>query len=514
MHERMQTSRKGRVFAGGGLLVVCLLILGPAKAFGQTAPPGEAPPAPQPPRRESAGQPRRRPAPRHRRLRNQPPRPPPPPPPPVPLRRRLPFGTVPKGPVPPVPTARDAEHRLRRAHPFGRSFQGVSDPNEIQRRRGDPLRGSVRGRPDQQDVAVAAARSRRANTGATAGAPSTVPMSVLDAIAGFTPMPEFQIYAGRLLVMADRYAPSGPWSLDEWFYPGFWPARRPPSRRRARPGATWASPAWGAPLGGHIKYYLGAYQLQDPALSPLVQRSRAGQPALARAGVVSSHDVLRRPGSRLHRHRRPDPEQRLGHGRAAAMAGMTPPPPLLDDYREFNADLIVEKRFGDLGALSLEGAYYNYQRDLPALEVVDGRRDCVQLADPDGDRQAAAVVPIPAGAGKAGHGDRRELRSDAGLRRATDLRVMNWFAHAVVNFRHTDVVYASTSAARTGRRAGARHGQHDRRGGAAMGSVTRRDVRRRRGRHAGAVRASAPAESGGREAEGRRCCFPARGCRR
>jgi hypothetical protein len=25
--------------------------------------------------------------------------------------------------------------------------------------------------------------------------------------------------------------------------------------------------------------------------------------------------------------------------------------------------------------------------------------------------------------------------------------VMNWFAHAVVNYRHTDVVYASTSAA-------------------------------------------------------------------
>src|SRR6185503_2059532 len=44
-----------------------------------------------------------------------------------------------------------------------------------------------------------------------------------------------------------------------------------------------------------------------------------------------------------------------------AMMGMMPVPPLLDDYREFNADLIAEKRLGDMGAVSLEAAYYNYQ---------------------------------------------------------------------------------------------------------------------------------------------------------
>ena len=144
--------------------------------------------------------------------------------------------------------------------------------------------------------------------GGAAGAPSTVSMTVLDAMAGFTPLPEFQIYAGRLLVMADRYAPSGPWSMDEWFYPGFF-VGTPPAVPKAGPaGRDMGVMAWGAPLGGHVKYYLGAYQLQDPTLSPLLQRSRAGEPALARAGVVSSHDVLRRPRSRLHRHRWPDPE--------------------------------------------------------------------------------------------------------------------------------------------------------------------------------------------------------------
>ena len=42
-----------------------------------------------------------------------------------------------------------------------------------------------------------------------------------------------------------------------------------PSRRRGPAGRDVGVTAWGAPLGGHVKYYLGAYQLQDPTLSPL-----------------------------------------------------------------------------------------------------------------------------------------------------------------------------------------------------------------------------------------------------
>src|SRR5439155_20523091 len=48
MHERMQSSPKGRVFASGGLVVV-LLTLGAPKVFGQTGPTAEAAPAAAPP---------------------------------------------------------------------------------------------------------------------------------------------------------------------------------------------------------------------------------------------------------------------------------------------------------------------------------------------------------------------------------------------------------------------------------------------------------------------------------
>src|SRR5688572_15767461 len=129
MHERMQTNRMGSRLAGGGLLAL-LLSLGPSKAFGQTAPPGEARPAAASNPGEAAGAraplaaPPESPPP----LQAPPPAPPPAPAPapgPAPAPTELPFGTVPKGPVAPVPPPAmpniDYGGRLRSAV----RFQGV-----------------------------------------------------------------------------------------------------------------------------------------------------------------------------------------------------------------------------------------------------------------------------------------------------------------------------------------------------------------------------------------------------
>jgi hypothetical protein len=130
----------------------------------------------------------------------------------------------------------------------------------------------------------------------------------------------------------------------------------------------------------------------------------------------------------------------------AAMMGMPPPVPLLDDYREFNADLIVEKRFGGAGALSLEGAYYNFQGDFqPWKWSMVGA--------------IAYTSPVLAGLGRL----RPSFRfQQAQARQVTatgesldptrvyDVQLtysaMAWFAHVVVNYRHYDVVFASPSA--------------------------------------------------------------------
>jgi hypothetical protein len=288
--------------------------------------------------------------------------------------------------------------------------------------------------------------------GGAAGQTSTVSAGILDAIAGFTPRPEFQVYAGRLLVMSDRYAPSGPWSLDEWFYPGFFGGNLPPAAQPAPPATPKGGPAgrdvgvvaWGAPLGGLIKYYLGAYQLQDPTLSPLysgrVQVSLLSpEPGwFHRTTYYGDRDLVSiGVGGQYQK-----------HGSVMAVpAGMTPPPaPMLDDYSEVNADLIVEKRFGDLGAISLEGAYYHYSGDFQPWKW----------------SMVAAIAynsPVLAGIGKLrpsfrfqqAQAKQETLGGDSlDPTRVYDVQltyaVMHWFTHVVVNYRHYDVVYASPSA--------------------------------------------------------------------
>ncbi|HEX2660767.1 MAG TPA: hypothetical protein VHU40_20945, partial [Polyangia bacterium] len=129
----------------------------------------------------------------------------------------------------------------------------------------------------------------------------------------------------------------------------------------------------------------------------------------------------------------------------APMAGMMAAAPMLDDYREVNADLIVEKRFGDMGAVSVEGAYYNYQGAYqPWKWSMVGA--------------LAYNSPVIAGVGKLRPSFRfqqAQARQVTASGESLDpsrvydaqltYSVMHWFAHVVVNYRHYDVAYASPS---------------------------------------------------------------------
>lgn len=446
MHERTQTHRRS-VF-GSGCFIACSLVTFLARtAYSQTPPPGESTPSGTPGAREgTASAPAEAPPP--------PPVPsplpaaPPPPPaaPPPGLVLLIPAGTVPKAPVPPAspPAMPNIDYGGRLRTSF--RFQSLSNPSSF----GDvaqtlyaDLYASGQVTPMWKWILALTTN----DYGGTAGQTSTVPIAVLDAIAAFTPRPEFQIYAGRLLVMADRYAPGGPWGMDEWFYPGFY-VGTPPAVPKAGPsGRDFGAVAWGAPLQGHLKYYLGAYQLQDPTLSPLL------------SGRVQVSLLSPEPGwfQRTTYYGERDlvsigiGGQFQNNGSVMtvppAMMGMPPPVPLLDDYREFNADLIVEKRVGGAGALSLEGAYYNFQGTYqPWKWSMVGA--------------IAYTSPVLAGIGRLRPSFRfqqAQARQVTAAGESLDptrvydvqltYSVMAWFAHVVVNYRHYDVVYASPSAA-------------------------------------------------------------------
>jgi hypothetical protein len=193
------------------------------------------------------------------------------------------------------------------------------------------------------------------------GAPAAVNVQPLDIIARIEPLPELNLYLGRMLVVADRFAPSGPWGIDEFFYPGFFPLIGPPALPKAGPvGRDVGATVWGAFFKGLAKYYLGAFNLYDPLLNPLlsgrVQVSLLnGEPAFYhRATYFGTKDLIS-----------------VGVGGQYQKDGsvhpvpVTVPPttPLSDDYRSVTADLTVEKTLGEAGTVSVVGAYSRFDGD-------------------------------------------------------------------------------------------------------------------------------------------------------
>ena len=192
----------------------------------------------------------------------------PPPAPPPPPESSIPDGEAPAKPVPPAfpPAIPNLDYgaRLR----AGLKFQNPEEPeqmNDVGQELGADLymSGQVH-RFFKWQVGLTL------NYSGTPGAPAAISVTPLDAIARFEPLPEFNVYIGRMLVVVDRFNPSGPWGMDEFFFPGFFPLVAAPALPKAGAlGRDVGTTVWGAPLKGHVKYYLGAFNLHDPTLSPL-----------------------------------------------------------------------------------------------------------------------------------------------------------------------------------------------------------------------------------------------------
>lgn len=199
------------------------------------------------------------------------------------------------------------------------------------------------------------------NYPATSGSPGSVNVQPLDVIARIEPLPELNVYIGRMLVVADRFAPSGPWGMDEFFFPGFFPLIAAPALPKAGAvGRDVGVTVWGAFLKGHVKYYLGAFNLYDPALNPLLSGRLqvsllSGEPAFYhRTTYFGTKDLVSLGiGGQYQK-----------QGSVQPVPVTTPPTvPLTDDYSSVTADVTIEKNIGDAGTLSVVGAYYRYNGD-------------------------------------------------------------------------------------------------------------------------------------------------------
>jgi hypothetical protein len=120
---------------------------------------------------------------------------------------------------------------------------------------------------------------------------------------------------------------------------------------------------WGAPFGGHFKYYVGAYQLHDPALSPLLSGRLqlsllSPEPAFyQRTTYYGTKDLVS-----LGIGAQQQTDGSVGVAPPVAM-GMPPAAPPVDDYGAVTLDVNVEKTFPGTGTVSLVGQYSRFEGD-------------------------------------------------------------------------------------------------------------------------------------------------------
>jgi hypothetical protein len=189
------------------------------------------------------------------------------------------------------------------------------------------------------------------SAGADGGTPNagSGTIAILDAIAQFEPDPAFNVWVGRMLVASDRSNFSGPWFMGPWTYPGVFgtgPKEGPSGRNN---GAT----IWGQFAGGMFKYYLGAYNLHDPSLKPLISgRLNLSllnpEPGYYSSSTYYGMDILAIGVGGQY--------QKNGDGNPAAADG-------LSDYGLFNADVLFEKNLAAAGVVDVEGAFFKYVGD-------------------------------------------------------------------------------------------------------------------------------------------------------
>lgn len=359
----------------------------------------------------------------------------PPGPPPPSL---IPDGEAPKGPIPPAPAPAipniDYGARLRAAIK-------LQDPTRPKRMDdiGEQLDADMYMSGQIHRFFKWQASITLSYTG-TAGASNSITVQPLDVLARFEPLPEFNIYLGRMLVMADRFAPSGPWGMDEFFFPGFFPLVAPPALPKAGPtGRDLGANVWGAPLKGHIKYYLGVFNLNDPASNPLlsgrVQVSLLnGEPNFYhRTTYYGTKDLLSAGiGGQF---------QKDGSVQPVPVT-MPPTVPKTDDYKLLTGDLTFEKNIGDAGTVSAIGTYTRFYGDYQPWKDFWLGSLGYMLPKPIGIGKPRVTVRYQRGLSMARGADPTSV-IDAQL----SYLVAAWFARMSVGYRRGDTWLPATMTA-------------------------------------------------------------------
>lgn len=182
---------------------------------------------------------------------------------------------------------------------------------------------------------------------------------LLDLVAKVEMVDAFNVWIGRMPMPSDRASLSTVWALSTWTLPGvylgptgplprFWPGPRYGTNDRGD-GVT----VWGQLRAGKLKYYAGAYDLDQPNTSPLYS-ARVSLSLLSpepgyrvSSGYYGGKNVLALGVGAQHK-----------AGGPRVPATMTTATDATGDFNEVNADLLFEMNAGAAGVVDVESAFH------------------------------------------------------------------------------------------------------------------------------------------------------------
>ena len=170
-------------------------------------------------------------------------------------------------------------------------------------------------------------------------------INVLDAVVKYQPSPYFNVWMGRHLVPSDRANLDGPYFLNAYDYPGL--VSRYPGIFAGRDNGVSFN---GEIQGGKFKYAFGIYEgMGSIGGDSLLYAGRVvGNFLDPESGYYNSStyygekDVLALGFAFQHQ------------GDVVLVAGEP------EAFTGYNVDLLFEKKVAEMGAASIEGAWYNY----------------------------------------------------------------------------------------------------------------------------------------------------------
>jgi len=208
-------------------------------------------------------------------------------------------------------------------------------------------------------------------------------INILDGYARFEPMPELNLWIGRMLPPSDRSNLDGPYYLSSWLYPGV--VSQYPSKFDGRDdGAT----VWGKLFDKKLVYSVGVFDGHNRIEGA---SDEGGNLLYAGRVVYNFLDVEDNPAYY---------ESSTYYGSADILtlgAAIQYEPDGVGtaekrgDYTAFNIDGLFEKKVLNGGAITIEGAYYHYDTG-GVVDVAPGFNGADSFANVGGIEQGNAYL--------------------------------------------------------------------------------------------------------------------------